>query len=74
MSRLCRAYPYLTKSQLAELLHISNDTLRRELNNPFVRRKLQQLNVSTHAHLLPPNAVKFLCKHFCISKNELKSY
>ena len=60
----------MTKAELAKAAGVSERTLRRWLNEPYMRRKLRRFKLKHRQHILPAEAVKIICEHYVI---EVKS-
>ncbi len=63
-----RIFRAISKSELARKIGISATTLRKWLKECAV--EFQQMGVSLNAKMLPPCAVKFLCKKYSIDLYE----
>ena len=57
----------LTKSQLARAAGVSVKTLRRWLDDPYMREQLAPFNLSHRCKILPPGAVQIICDHYVIT-------
>ena len=55
---------FISKKKLAELADVSRYTFSRYLKSR--RHILENMGVSLHARLLPPQAVKYICEDYCI--------
>ena len=56
----------MTKSELAKAAEVSERTLRRWLNTPYMRKKLRRFKLKDRQRILPPAAVKIICDHYVI--------
>ena len=57
-------HKFISKKRLAELAGVSERTFSRYLATR--RRILDEMGVSPHARLLPPQAVMYVCEDYCI--------
>lgn len=56
----------VSKSELAKAAGVSERTLRRWLNTPYMRKKLRRFKLKHRLHILPAEAVKIICEHYVI--------
>ena len=56
----------MTKKQLAKRAGVSIRTLRRWLNDPYMRERLAPFGIKKQQVLLPPKAVKIIIEHYGI--------
>lgn len=56
----------MTKSQLARKAGVSKRTMRRWLNDPYIKNLLAGMQLKKQQQLLPPNVVKIICEHYAI--------
>jgi hypothetical protein len=57
-------HKFISKKRLAELAGVSERTFSRYLATR--RHILDEMGVSPHARLLPPQAVMYVCEDYCI--------
>ena len=56
----------ISKSELAKAAGVSERTLRRWLNTPYMRKKLRRFKLKHRQHILPAEAVKLIANHYVI--------
>ena len=57
-------YRFISKAELARLANVSPRTFTRYLASK--RQVLNAMGVSPKAHMLPPQAVRYICEDFCV--------
>ncbi len=56
----------MTKSQLAQAAGVSRWTLRRWLNDPYMKQQLARFALTPKQKKLPGKLVKIICEHYVI--------
>ena len=64
MTNFYDKHKFISKKRLAELAGVSERTFSRYLATR--RRILDEMGVSPHARLSPPQAVMYVCEDYCI--------